>query len=1020
MTTFTFTATGGDLYNSNGSRDYAGYFEQGGSNWNSRTIILFDTNAIRTQLSGYTITSCTFNFYVTAVGGSQARLFFGTHNYTSLPSSFTSSRLSSNRVQYVKNGTGQVTGLNLGTTIGTELRDGTSTGILFGPVPSGYDNDDESALISTHSDSNQSRRPVLVITAELTNQAPNAPTLNTPAANAVVNAGGSLGFNWQHSDPNGDPQAAWHFRRRKPDGTYDYWDGSNFVATDTRLTQTMAPLTNGVMTIPANKWGNGLAYSWAVRTEDPAGAIGPWSAERILYTSTPPTTTVTGPTGNINSARPTLTWTRADVDGNAQYGYAAQVVPQETYSALDFNPDNYLGTAWSASADTSATSVTLPKDLVNHKAYRAYIKTSSSPNPSGGLQWSGWSYTSFSVVIPPYASTVTFPQNGSIIDLRAGFTLTWRNSYFSNIGSQTAFAVRRIIAGGSYQWWNGAAWGPTEIFLAGSAAQFAFRANEVLNGATYTFSVAIRDDYNQVSPYSSGTTVTASSVAQVNVVAPLGVSVTTRPTVTWTVYDLENDPQQTYQVRILSEDVYTGTSDNFNPGAATAVWDTGEIIDVTTRNITVATDLQNATNYRAYVRVKTGGQYSAWSYAEFNVSLVPPATPTARAIARHDDGVIDIIVQARDSMLGDTTSRNANGWEPDTNCTVINGIFFASAHSHLASSVTSTAASTISARTIDEYPVEPGFTYTAGVTVIAPVDVTPVTAYCVIEWLNANMERISMSFGNAVTDTAAIRTAVTAQAPETADTARIVVQFQNVQTVGAVHRFFDPVLRPSTGSEWSPGGLLGSTAVSIIEINDQRIVRFGLNVPLSNETQQVIIHDEEAPIGKPVQYEVITRAVYPNAILVSAPTGTSAVFWTSGWLWLSDPLRPGSGRAFIPQKFGSIERPVRQGKFRPIGREDAVITTGTRGLREGSYTILTPRRVDREAYEELTELTNVFLLRMPADQGEVEGEAYYVKFDGGSPQDRPVPTRTPHRTINQSWTEQRRPMSLLEYDGSDV
>jgi hypothetical protein len=241
------------------------------------------------------------------------------------------------------------------------------------------------------------------------------------------------------------------------------------------------------------------------------------------------------------------------------------------------------------------------------------------------------------------------------------------------------------------------------------------------------------------------------------------------------------------------------------------------------------------------------------------------------------------------------------------------------------------------------------------------------------------------------------------------------ITYQLVPDAGAAHQFFDPVLRPTTGSEWTPGGTLNNTYASVSEVTENRKIRYGQGVPIPADTQRVVIRDEEARMGNDMTYAVTVRAVYINAALVTPPVTLPPARWVSGWFWISDPTRRNSGRFFGPKSFEPITRPVRQGKFRPIGRPDAVMTTGVRGLREGSFTIVTHNREEREAFENLSDFSEILLLRIPPDRGDDVGETLYVRFEGDAPEARPLQHRTPHREITQSWVEQRPPTSNFDF-----
>jgi hypothetical protein len=1018
---------------------------------NLRGVIMFNYSDIRRRLAGKRIEKCVVDFYVRDTYGSTATIHFGTHNYTSLPFTLSSSRLNSRRASRTV-AVGTVLNMDLGTQIGAELRDGVATGLCIGPAPT-----DESrywVAIARAGDPTESRRPRLTITYEDANQAPNIPALIEPTSGAVrdtVNV--DTVFRWQHSDPNADPQRAFRFQRRQVLGTnsygsVQYWTGSGWSTTVTeRLVSTLA---DGGLRIPAGQFPRDQVWEWTVSTQDTANLWGAPAAWRRLYTSVPPTVNVTQPIRatprvRVDTVRPVIRWTFADADGDPQFGWSAQIVEPAVYNAPNYDPNLYLGNVWQASGEGTATSATPNVDLRNHRIYRAYVRVGSSPNPSGGIQYSEQnntntsSYVEFEVAVPPGAPTVVFPANGSVADLAGGFTLEWRNNFFGGVGSQVGFKIRRQVQGtAGYQYWNGSAWVATEppTFLQGASTSYSFRTDDVPNGPQYVFFVRTIDDYNEVSPWSGGAQVLGSSAAQVNIIAPTETTNVTNPTVTWTMFDRENDPQQSYRIKVIHSSVYPADAGAaFDPTNAIAVWDSGEQVEETTRNFQIPVDLENDEDYRVYVQVTTNGVKSGWAQQQFRVSIVPPALATA--VANVTEGAIDIIIQGRDSMLDLDESRCFGGWESwnrgagDTsNSLVDNAVSFGSSQSGYAARVRATVeGATFAARTNEIYPVQAGMRYTAGVNILANLDEEPLLAYVSVEFLAADGTLVAVASDDPESDESAIRSVASGIAPINATHAGIRVTWRGrpasegvaaAPAVNDAHIFFDPVLRPTTGGEWSPGGTLRNTFASVTEVDENRQVRYGQNVPIPVETQRVVIRDEEARMGVPMRYAVTIRAKYGEQSLVTSPLVLNPVRWVDGWVWISDPLRLDSGRYFGPQSFDAVSRPVRQGKFRPIGRPDAIMTTGVRGLREGSFTIVAHTKRERQEFQALSDMSEIILLRIPPDQGELEGETLYVRFEGDAPEVRPLAQRTPHRTIQQSWTEQRSPTTGFEYQAPDT
>lgn len=1024
MPRFTFIATNSIVYTGGGTAagtSTEGYdvLRQGSFIFfgNMKSLIAFDADAIRTALADQVVTACYFDFHVQTTEFSSGLLVVGTHNHTTLPpTSYEPSRVRSDRLRKTVTERSYTLEFDLGTTIGNELKNGVTTGIALGPAP----NDSYSYAVAIRSHE-ETPPPVLVIDTQEGNVAPYDPVVEEPAHAKVFNIyGEGLSFKWTHSDPNGDPQAGWYFRRTR-EGVNEWWSANDggWATTPQLLTDNTVTKVNGLFTIPAGQWTNGFRDEWSIATQDPGGLVGPYSTRRAVYGSAPPGAQVTEPTASTtNELRPVIRWAYQDPEGDPQFGWIAMVVDEETYLEPGWTPDSGVYT-WRTSGSSEATSVQPTVDLQNNATYRAYVQVSSSPNPSGGLQFSTWDYAEFTVTLAPYPPRIISPQNGSVTDLESGFVIDWENRFYAH-GTQSSFAIRRLDAAGTYTWWDGGAWVVSEVFIAGSGSTYPFRPGEVLNGATYTFNVAIRDEFGRASPYSPDVTVEGSFAPEVSILSPVDTVVTANPFVNWSVYEINNNPQQTYQVRVFGRMAYE--SAGFDPGASTeAVFDTGEVVDAGIRGVQVTYDLVNTHTYRFYVRVQVNGVYSGWTYTEVEASFTPPGAPSGRAIVLQDEGAIRLELQGRNSMLSEDAGEATADWVPNTsNSTIIPGESYSSSTSGFITNISAEVSGVaIGARTSVSALAVENVEYTAAATLVSAVGTPGTTGRITLQFVNELDEIILEVEGDGVDDSSALRADVTVEAPAQTVGVHMIVTFGDPVNAGDIHGFFDPVVRPGGGTEWSPGGMLKSSLMFVAEVNQQRIVRQGLNVPIPLDSQLVVLIDEEVPIGIPQQYEVVVRAVATGTTLSSNPYVIPEVLWTSGWLWLSDPARTGSARSFAPQSLGVVTRPARQGKFRPIGRPEAVFTKGTRGLREGSFTIVTKTRDERETYLDLVTETDVVLLRVPPDQGELPGDTIYVRLEGDLPVSRPLPSRTPHRTIEQTWTEQLRPTTGLQH-GEEV
>lgn len=135
--------------------------------------------------------------------------------------------------------------------------------------------------------------------------APLAPTITTPAAGAQVAAGSNLLVEWVHrAQRTGGSQRAYRLRVRQDAGAWRWWDGSDLDATSAVSVNS----TSTSVSIPA-ALVTGSTVDLIVETqEEMDGQWSPASATRSVQVVSPPSATVTGPTGTLtNDMTPTVT-----------------------------------------------------------------------------------------------------------------------------------------------------------------------------------------------------------------------------------------------------------------------------------------------------------------------------------------------------------------------------------------------------------------------------------------------------------------------------------------------------------------------------------------------------------------------------------------------------------------------------------------------------------------------------------------------------------------------------------------
>lgn len=150
-----------------------------------------------------------------------------------------------------------------------------------------------------------------------------------------------------------------------------------------------------------------------------------------VQTTSRPTVTVDAPTGTITTtAKPDISWTFADTDGEAQSYYEIKVFSSAQYGVTGFDPSlsTYTWTSGQvASSDASAQTGT----YLSSGSWRAYVRVAKTVN--GAAFFSEWAYSAFTLTLtPPTTPTLTL-------------------SYSSTFGNVTATIDGAYSASFSYQ-----------------------------------------------------------------------------------------------------------------------------------------------------------------------------------------------------------------------------------------------------------------------------------------------------------------------------------------------------------------------------------------------------------------------------------------------------------------------------------------------------------------------------------------------------------------------------------------
>jgi hypothetical protein len=469
----------------------------------------------------------------------------------------------------------------------------------------------------------------------------------------------------------------------------------------------------------------------------------------------------------------------------------------------------------------------------------------------------------------------------------------------------------------------------------------------------------------QVTDYASASTAVSAvyeleAVATINerpsasVTSPSGtVADTSRPAVSWTYTDADDDPQSVYEVKVFTAAQYGAAG--FDPDSSAGEWESGLVTSSDT-GVTVPVDLETGTTYRAYVRVGhtlgSSNFISNWAFSQFVMDYAAPPSPQLDVSFSPTFNVVYITATGRTNYLSDDDSvftASIGSWQSVTgvNLTRETGTFQQGVASL---GLTSTAGTTMRART-GLYAVATDGQNVSG---IADFRADAVGRSCrtSLYWYDASASLISVTDGIQVSDvsTGWVTASVTGVPPSGAASAALGVEVASPVSA-EVHYVDKAALHPGPVPTWGPGGLYENQSILVQRSNDNGVTwedvsQFDASIP----TQVAQSDDYEALRGQTNVYRARTIGVTGSLdVLSSAFSSDAAAFVTNDGKWWLKAL--GSKRPDCPCPAlniggvtvrGPVQSNVQQsvGVFRPLGRNSSVVVSGDIYGSDGDYVLL--------------------------------------------------------------------------------
>lgn len=379
--------------------------------------------------------------------------------------------------------------------------------------------------------------------------------------------------------------------------------------------------------------------------------------------------------------------------------------------------------------------------------------------------------------------------------------------------------------------------------------------------------------------------------------------------------------------------------------------------------------LTNGQTYVAYAAIQESGpEWSSTIGSTFTLALDTPATPIVTATSTVDPNtgapMIEITVTGQDNLLSTVDASFESGvgtWIGITNCSVAqsNAEALDGAYSL---AMKASAAGTMQAQTPyaanpPTYPVQPNTTYTALVAFRAAATPRSCQVWIEFSYGSATAPTYEHLVGNAVTDSPTGWTvaSVTFVSPSNAIGVDIAAIVQNA-AAGEVHYIDECGVFPGTPSEWTRGGLVGSTAVVVTRSDGQQVRGAYSSAPaaLPSSSQSVTLYDYEVVPQAEYTYTAVTTVTLSGSSTIVSATSSpsSAVQTTPTTWWLIDPLAPANALSVFVTAHTSSQTEQSTAHY-TIGDPLPTVVASTVGGSDGSITVQTVSVAEYQALRNL-------------------------------------------------------------------